>query len=265
MRSPGRSATARWAAAQRARLERTRPSTPGGDLAGERRLSRSVSGPFALPIGRAAGLAARTRAIDAEVARALGRGTDQIVLLGAGYDGRALRFGGTSLRWFEVDLPATQGDKRRRLRALGLEPAGVAYIGLDLGRSDLGAALDAAEHDPHATSLFVCESLLDYLTLETAAQVCRTLRARAPAGSALVATFVVGPEAGPAARGRRAATHAALRMIGEPRRTEFRPGDPQKLMVVTGWHVARSESTSGGSADGGTHTLVLVCEPAPQS
>jgi methyltransferase (TIGR00027 family) len=223
-----------------------------------------VSGPFGVPIGRAAGVAARTRVIDAEVARALGRGTGQIVLLGAGYDGRALRFGGTSMRWFEVDLPVTQDDKRRRLRALGLEPGGVAYIGLDLGRGDLGAALDATEHDPHAPSLFVCESLLDYLELETAAQVCQTLRARAPAGSVLVATFVLTPEAGPAARGRRMATNAALRMVGEPRRTEFRPGDPQKLMVVTGWQVTRSESSSADSADRGITTLVLVCEPAPE-
>ena len=113
-------------------MERTRPSTPGADLAAERRLYRDVSGIFAVPVGRPPGMAERTRVVDAEVARAIGRGTTQVVLLGAGYDGRALRFGGGAVRWFEVDLPATQADKRRRLDALGIRPAAVSYLPLDL-------------------------------------------------------------------------------------------------------------------------------------
>ena len=116
-------------------------------MEGERRLYRAVGGTLAVPIGRPAGLEERTRVIDAEVARALGHGTGQVVLLGAGYDGRALRFGGGTVRWFEVDLPSTQADKRARLGALGIEPAGVTYVGVDLRRDDVGRALDAAGHD----------------------------------------------------------------------------------------------------------------------
>ena len=66
------------------------------------------------------------------MARALGHGTTQIVLLGAGDDGRALRFGGGAVRWFEVDRPATQADKRSRLRALDIATTGTTYLGLDL-------------------------------------------------------------------------------------------------------------------------------------
>ena len=157
MRSARPSVTARWVAAHRARIERTRPSIPGAELEGERRLYRDVSGVFAVPLGRLAGIAERTRVVDAEVARAIGRGTTQVVLLGAGYDGRALRFGGGAVRWFEVDLPATQADKRRRLDALGIRPVAVSYLPLDLATGDLDAALDAAGHDRAAPSLFVCE------------------------------------------------------------------------------------------------------------
>ena len=85
---------ARWIAAQRLRLERTRPSTPGGDVEAEHRLYRAIAGGMNIPVGRSAALAQRTQVIDAEVAGALGRGTAQVVLLGAGYDGRPLRFGG---------------------------------------------------------------------------------------------------------------------------------------------------------------------------
>ena len=194
------SVTARWAAAHRARIERTRPSTPGADLEGERRLYRDISGIFAAPLGRPTGMAERTRVIDAEVARAIGRGTAQVVLLGAGYDGRALRFGGAAVRWFEVDLPATQVDKRRRLEALGIRPAAVSYLPLDLATGDLGTGLDAAGHDRAAPSLFVCEGLLAHLTLGAAASLCETLRARAPHGSTLVANFLVSPEPGTPAR-----------------------------------------------------------------
>ena len=156
-------------------------------------------------------MAERTRVVDAEVARAIGRGTTQVVLLGAGYDGRALRFGGGAVRWFEVDLPATQADKRRRLDALGIRPAAVSYLPLDLATGDLDAGLDAAGHDRAAPSLFVCEGLLAHLTLGAAASLCETLRARAPHGSALVADFLVSPEPGTPARALRAATDALLK------------------------------------------------------
>ena len=261
MTSARPSATERWLAAHRLRMERTRPSVPGADVAGERRLYRDVAGILATPAGRPTGVAQRTRVVDAEVARAIGRGTSQLVLLGAGYDGRALRFGGGASHWFEVDLPATQADKRRRLDAFGIEPAGVSYLPLDLETGDLDAGLDAAGHDRAAPSLFVCEGLLAHLTLAAAATLCETLQARAPDGSTLVADFAVSPEPGTPARAIRAANAALLHVAGEPRRQEFRPGDPEKLMVVTGWRVTHSESSAESRLDRGSHMRILVCEP----
>ena len=163
-----------------------------------------------MPVGRPAGMAERTRVVDAEVARAIGRGTTQVVLLGAGYDGRALRFGGGAVRWFEVDLPATQADKRRRLDALGIRPAAVSYLPLDLATGDLDAALDAAGHDRAAPSLFVCEGLLAHLTLGAAASLCETAArpgtARERAGRQLPGVpRAEHTRTGPAGRDRRAA------------------------------------------------------------
>ena len=167
----------------------------------------------------------------------------------------------TGSRWI---CPATQADKRRRLDALGIRPSGVSYVGVDLMTEDLDAALNAAGHDRGTPSLFVCEGLLAYLTLEAAASLCETLRDRAPHGSTLVANFLVSPEPGSAARALRAATDALLRMVGEPRRTEFRPGDPEKLMVVTGWRVTHAESSAVSRIDRGSHTRLLVCEPGEE-
>ena len=267
MRAGRPSLTARWVAAHRVRLERQRPSTPAGDVAGERRLYRDVSGVFRLPLGRPTGVAERTAFVDNEVARAIGHGTEQIVLLGAGYDGRALRFGGGTTRWIEVDFPSTQDDKRRQLSKLGVEPTAVTYVGLDLmkahGEEDLGEALAAAGHDPDRPSLFVGEGLFAYLTLEVVASLCTTLRARAAAGSVLVTTDLVIPEVGTRGRALRGVVDLLLRVIGEPRRSEFYPGDAQKLMVVTGWRVARSQVSTPSRLAQGSHMLVLAAEPAP--
>ena len=258
---------ARWVASQQLRLERTRPSTPEGDVAAERRLLRDVAGAGAgavtFPLGRSSVLAQRTRVIDAEVARALGRGTTQVVLLGSGYDGRSLRFRSDRVRWFEVDRPATQADKRRRFDALGVDTPGTTSVGLDLldGGGALGGALEEAGHDAGAASLFVCEGLLDSLTLEAGATLCRTARDRAAPGSALVATCTVEPEAGVPARALRAVTDLVRQATDERRRTAFQPGDLQKLMVVTGWRVTHAESSAERRLDPGAHALVLVCEP----
>ena len=48
---------------------------------------------------------------------------------------------------------------------------------------------------------------------------------------------------------------------GERPRYEFRPGDPQKLLVVTGWRVTHTESSAERRLDPGAHMLMVVCEP----
>ena len=257
--------TARRAAADRLRLERTRPSTPGGDVRGERALYLDVRGRGVfLPLGRSAGLAERTRFVDNEVAGAIGRGLEQVVLVGAGYDGRALRFAG-SMRWFEMDNAATLEDKQRRLAALGVDAPLVAYLGLDLRADDIDSALKAAGHRADAPSLFVCEDLFTSLALETTASLCQTLRACAADGSVLVSNFVVTPEpaGASASAAHRTAADLLLRVAGEPRRTEFRPGDAEKLMVVTGWRAARSQRTDAGRLHPGARLLAMTATPAP--
>jgi methyltransferase (TIGR00027 family) len=255
--------TARWVAARRAQLAPTRSSTPAGNVDGERALYRDVSGPFIWLLARPAGFAHRTAFIDGEVAGAIGRGVEQIVLMGAGYDGRAMRFGGGPTRWFEVDFPSTQADKRRRLDALGLAPEHVAYVALDLMDGDLDAALDAAGHDASAPSLFLCEGLLPYLTLEASAAMLHTLRARAMEGSVLVATFLETPEPRDLLLVVHRARDLMFRAIGEARRNEFQPGDPEKLFVVTGWRVVRSKSGRASKIDREAQMLVLAGEPGP--
>src|SRR5690349_9019109 len=64
-------------------------------------------------------IALRTATIDSAVREAIAGGTRQLVILGAGYDGRAWRLDELArVKVFELDHPATQGDKRARVADL---------------------------------------------------------------------------------------------------------------------------------------------------
>src|SRR5690349_4299426 len=115
--------TARGVALARSLLER--PSWPTGDADAEQRLATALAEGYDRRAGRrSAGnflewITARTKFFDDAVVRALEHGVQQVVLLGAGYDGRSLRFRTPGVRFFEVDHPATQADKQRRLTDVG--------------------------------------------------------------------------------------------------------------------------------------------------
>src|SRR3954468_10536292 len=86
----------------------------------------------------------RTVAIDEAI---IAHAAPQVVILGAGLDGRAWRLPAlAAVPTFEVDHPASQQDKRDRATALG-EDRAPRYVPVDFGRDRLSEALDAAGHD----------------------------------------------------------------------------------------------------------------------
>jgi methyltransferase (TIGR00027 family) len=135
-------------------------------------------------------LRTRTRFFDDAVLDAIARGVPQIVILGAGYDDRALRFRSPGTRFTEVDHPATQIDKRARLDALAALDLVTLAPG-DFTNDGIGAVLDGAGHDPGRASLFICEGLLVYLDQATIVRLLTGLRARAHPGSQLAVSLAV--------------------------------------------------------------------------
>ncbi|MFJ4802767.1 class I SAM-dependent methyltransferase [Streptomyces murinus] len=133
----------------------------------------------------------RTVAID-EALRA--RPTGQLVILGAGLDTRAWRLpelAGTDV--WEVDHPASQRDKRARLAEAVPEPPTVArsvrFTPVDFAVDDLGAALDAAGHDPAAPTTWLWEGVVPYLTRDQVRATLTALTARTAPGSTLVVNY----------------------------------------------------------------------------
>src|SRR4029077_10258151 len=131
------SLTARGVALARARLERS--ASPTGDPESDVALATSLAEGVERPVDLAererralrrflSFMEARTLFFDDAVVGAIDRGVNQVVILGAGYDGRALRFRTPAVRFFEVDHPATQADKRRRLDALDIATTGITFV-----------------------------------------------------------------------------------------------------------------------------------------
>ncbi len=86
------------------------------------------------PGARTAGVA-RTRWIDDALREAIAAGARQVLILGAGFDARALRLPElAAAQIVEVDLPATSRAKRERLLGRGALPANVRYATADLAR-----------------------------------------------------------------------------------------------------------------------------------
>jgi methyltransferase (TIGR00027 family) len=98
------------------RAQMPRPSSPEGDPDAQELLCRGMRPTSAYRLRPQ--ILARTRFFDDQVMGAISAGVSQVVICGAGYDDRALRFRSTGVRFFELDHPATQTDKARRLRAI---------------------------------------------------------------------------------------------------------------------------------------------------
>lgn len=127
---------------------------------------------------------ARTAWLDAAFADALASGTPQVLILGAGYDTRALRFDLGASRVFEVDLPATQEHKRGLLDAAGVAaPPGLVHVPFDLRTDGLGEALAGAGYDPSARTLVLWEGVSYYLPASAVDETLAFVRAQTAAGS----------------------------------------------------------------------------------
>ena len=108
----------------------------------------------------------RTRHFDEILLSEIRAGIEQVVLLGAGYDSRALRFRQElqRIRVFEIDHPGTQARKKRILAKISTErPAGLSYISVDFNRQSFQTALAEHGFSPEKKTLFLWEGVSYYL------------------------------------------------------------------------------------------------------
>jgi methyltransferase (TIGR00027 family) len=132
---------------------------------------------------------ARTIHFDQLFRQALDEDIPQIVLMGAGYDTRAVRFEGQikSTRIFELDAPYTQEQKQVELQKAGIAVSSqVTYVPVNFSQQSLDKALLASGFDPAARTLFLWEGVTFYLSAEDVARMLEFIRVHSGAGSQLV-------------------------------------------------------------------------------
>jgi methyltransferase (TIGR00027 family) len=184
-------------------------------------------------------MAARSRFAEDELARSIGRGAMQYVILGAGLDTFAYRnpFADSALRVFEVDFPATQEWKRRKLAAAGIPiPASVTYAPVDFEGRTLAEGLRLAGFDPAKPTFFSWRGVTMYLT-EEAAMATLGLIGSTPPGGGVVFDYAI-PRSSLNLIGRLALDAMAARVaaLGEPFQTYFEPKALAERLRQMGFH-----------------------------
>jgi methyltransferase (TIGR00027 family) len=179
-----------------------------------RRPNRSVSVEMARVMADM--IALRTAAIDAAVRKAIEGGATQLVIVGAGYDGRAWRMPELAgIRIFEVDHPATQGAKRARLAELPAAIGVVSFVSMNFELKSLDTALGRAGHDPTSPTCWIWEGVVMYLTRDAMRATLHDIAARSAHGSTLIVNYHTVH--------RRLFARLMFRLIGEPQISAWSP------------------------------------------
>jgi methyltransferase (TIGR00027 family) len=141
-------------------------------------------------------IAMRSRFAEDSARHAIDKGVRQILVLGAGLDTFAYRLERTpELRIFELDHPATQAEKRRRLNEAQIaEPAHVSYVAHDFESGSMTVALKAAGLDPDKGAFVLWLGVTPYLTEEAVFATLGEL-SRWPGGTEVVFDYTNPPEA----------------------------------------------------------------------
>jgi methyltransferase (TIGR00027 family) len=135
---------------------------------------------------------ARTRHIDAIVKEQIATGLDQLVVLGAGFDSRAMRFDAQlgEVRVFEVDVADVIALKARHLTLAGEKPPSrVVCVAIDFSTEHLHKLLSCGFR-PGARTLFLWEGVTTYLRDDDVSGVLRFVREHGGPGSTLVFDYV---------------------------------------------------------------------------
>ncbi len=187
-------------------------------------------------------VALRTAHLDAHVVHWTTQGGRQVVVLGAGFDSRAARLARPGIRFFEVDQPASQAEKRARIQAQPSYPAGAAtYVACDFAKDDFLDRLVASGFDVAAPALILWEGVTYYLpevairtTLERIAKACHP-------ESLLLFDYFTRDFVEGASRGHQdEATRAFVESLGE--RFVFGTNDPVPMMSEAGFRHVRTIS-----------------------
>jgi methyltransferase (TIGR00027 family) len=141
-------------------------------------------------------IVARSVFVEQQLSIAIERGVRQYVILGAGLDTFAYRnpYSSFNLRIFELDFPATQAWKRRRLNAAKIPiPQCLTFAPIDFETEPLAGRLGQVGFRTDKPAFFSWLGVTMYLSRETVMDTIKSIASCVPTGSEIVFDYVVAP------------------------------------------------------------------------
>ena len=183
----------------------------------------------------------RTAAIDTALRDAIAAGATQLVILGAGYDGRAWRMRELSgVKVFEVDHPATQRHKLRLVPELPTASSNVRFVSIDLERESLSDLLDRAGHTRGFPTCWIWEGVVMYLTRDAMRATLADIAGRSAPDSTVIVNYHTVH--------RRWFTRLIFRLIGEPQISSWTPEEMAADLGSVGFVVHEDTSMADWNA-----------------
>ena len=138
---------------------------------------------------------ARTKYFDAAFTTALKQGFDQILIFGAGFDSRALRFSdlnkGTII--FELDASITQEEKLKAYQSKKLSiPKNLVFVPIDFNKERLEDKISRAGFAAGKKTLFMLEGVTMYLSRDAVEGTFRFISNFSGSGSMVVFDHIYG-------------------------------------------------------------------------
>lgn len=135
-----------------------------------------------------------TSYIDDYVKKGVRERVRQIVIMGAGYDTRALRIEELkTIKVFEVDAPPMQMEKKNKvLEIIGHLPEHIVYIPINFLKEnldDLKRKLSENDYDPQQKSLFILECVVSFLNETVAKDILRFIASFSGKGSSVIFNY----------------------------------------------------------------------------
>jgi methyltransferase (TIGR00027 family) len=189
-------------------------------------------------------MALRTRAIDDVVVAEALAGTEQLVILGAGFDARAFRIDALAKATvFEIDHPDTQRGKRDAIGERAPLAKDVRWAPIDFSRNeDVAEVLARAGHDRTKRTTFVWEGVTMYLASDAIDATLASVSRAAASGSVIALTYHardIGWESVPLT--------VLVRAAGEPFKTRMTRAEVKTRLLAHGFDVESDEGSDDWS------------------
>ena len=139
-------------------------------------------------VGLSSSVVARVRYFDDFTEKSIDDGTEQLVILGAGYDTRAYRIERLkNIKVFEVDHPNTQSFKIQKIKeAFGSVHDHVVYVPVDFEKETFGQKLFEEGYTSSKKTLFIMEGLTMYIPPKAVADTLKFIVGNSGKGSAVI-------------------------------------------------------------------------------